>query len=270
MPHDQHSHVKVSIITVVYNAADKIEPTILSVLGQDYDNLEYIVIDGGSTDGTRDVIDRYRERITVVVSERDDGLYDALNKGIRLATGKWIGVMNAGDVFASDDVLWALFGEDSAYDGCDVVYGDAIGVDGKTSIPFKGAENISMLEEGPCYRHGASFVRRDIHKAYPFDLEKKSVLGFALDYEQIFRMYKGGCSFRKVPITIMKYELRGASTISPFKATYYNYLITHRMRCNVMMKLVLVWLTLWRGLGVLARRYFKVRKHSAIHEERVA
>ena len=260
MQDDQHIHVKVSIITVVFNAVDKIEPTLLSVLGQDYKDIEYIVIDGGSTDGTLDVIRRYRDQISVVVSEQDDGIYDALNKGVLLASGDWIGIMNAGDSFAANDTLSRIFGSDVNISGCDVIYGDSVGVDGQVELPADSAEDITSLESGPCYRHGASFVRKEIHRRYLFDLSLKSLLGFALDYEQIYRMYRAGAVFRKVPVPVIRYELRGASTVSPFKCTYYNYLITHGMKCGAAMKIILVWLTLWRGMKAVVGRFVARRR----------
>ena len=89
--------MKVSVVTVCLNAVNEIERTMLSVLDQTYTNIEYIVIDGGSTDGTVDIIRKYQDRIAHFISEPDKGLYDAMNKGIDLATGEWINFMNAGD-----------------------------------------------------------------------------------------------------------------------------------------------------------------------------
>ena len=246
--------MKVSIITVVRNAVDKIEPTIESVLGQDYDNVEYIVIDGGSTDGTVDIIKRYIDRIAVFVSEPDEGIYDALNKGVNIAAGDWIGIMNAGDTFASKGVLSCIFGDVQNHCDADVIYGDAIGVDGGSEFYSKGTNNIADLLNGPAYRHGASFVKSEVHKRYLFDLSKKAQLDFALDYEQIYRMYKNGLVFKKMSLPVVRYELRGASTASPFKITYCNYLITHNMKCGLFMKIVLAWLTLWRGAIALMQR----------------
>ncbi len=254
MLHDEHPDVKVTIITVVYNAVDKIGPTIESVLAQNYGNVEYIVIDGASADGTVEVINRYRDRIDAFVSKRDKGIYDALNKGVDLATGDWIGIMNAGDVFASNDVLERVFSRSDAVADRDVVYGDAIAFWEGAEKYVKSPTSVDGLAKGPTYRHGASFVRREIHKKYKFDLSKSDKLGFALDYEQIYRMYKAGCRFSRVDVPVVKYEIRGASTVSPFKCTYYNYLITHDMKCNAATKLLLAWLTLWRGgMSVLKR-----------------
>lgn len=260
MLYDEHIHVKVSVITVVRNAVDKIESTVKSVLSQDYDNVEYIIIDGCSTDGTLGILDRYRDRFAAFISEKDDGIYDALNKGVTMATGEWIGIMNAGDIFASNDVLSKVFYDGRSLRGVDVVYGDAIAVDNGYEQYCSASEIISDLKKGPCYRHGASFVRRDVHLKYPFDLAKKPMIGFALDYEQIFRMYKGGASFKRVPYAVIKYELRGVSTASPFKSTYYNYLITHSMKCSEIVKFILAWQTLWRGGLIVCKRIFMRRK----------
>ena len=206
-----------------------------SVIGQTYPCVEYIVVDGGSSDGTVDIIKRYQDRIVHFISERDDGLYDALNKGVRLATGTWVGIMNAGDVFYDDKVLERVFGENE-YSGVDVVFGDAIEVDYDTDPPrrsvLRGTKNISDIGAFPAYRHGASFVRRETHLRYLFDLSKKPILGFALDYYQIHTMFSNGCVFKNCGETIMEYEKAGVSA-SPFKCGYYNYLITHDLRFTI-------------------------------------
>ncbi|MDR2780747.1 MAG: glycosyltransferase, partial [Synergistaceae bacterium] len=88
---------KITVITACLDASGTIEQTIRSVLDQGYPNLEYIIIDGGSTDGTLDIVGKYRERISAVVSESDNGIYDAFNKGVKLATGDLIGILNADD-----------------------------------------------------------------------------------------------------------------------------------------------------------------------------
>lgn len=100
--------VKISLITVTYNAESTIRRCIDSVIAQNYKNLEYIIIDGGSTDGTLRVIDSYREHISILISEPDRGVYDAMNKGIRLAGGTIVGTLNADDYFASADILAQL------------------------------------------------------------------------------------------------------------------------------------------------------------------
>lgn len=108
---NSHSHeLLISVITVVYNGAATLEDTIKSVICQRYSNVEYIVIDGGSTDGTVDIIKKYEDSIDYWLSEKDQGIYDAMNKGIALASGDYVGLLNSDDMFADDDVLQNLAG----------------------------------------------------------------------------------------------------------------------------------------------------------------
>lgn len=100
---------KISVITICYNCKADTELTVKSVLSQDYANKEYIIIDGGSTDGTIEMLQEYKDRITTLISEPDNGIYDALNKGVRAATGDWIICMNAGDVFDCANILSDIF-----------------------------------------------------------------------------------------------------------------------------------------------------------------
>ena len=116
--------MKISIITVVYNRAATIERAIRSVLGQSYTNIEYIIVDGASKDGTAEIIQQYKDRIHTVVSEKDNGMYDALNKGIRLATGDVVGILHADDEFANDQVLATIASRFAANTEVEAVYGD--------------------------------------------------------------------------------------------------------------------------------------------------
>lgn len=100
--------MKVSIITVCYNSAETIEKTIQSVISQSYQDIEYIIIDGGSYDGTLDILTKYRSKLSKVVSESDDGIYDAMNKGIALATGDIIGILNSDDCYSNSDVIESI------------------------------------------------------------------------------------------------------------------------------------------------------------------
>ena len=114
----------ITVVTVVYNGVEFLEKTILNVLGQDYPNIDYIIIDGGSTDGTLDIIRKYEDKISKWISEPDQGIYDAMNKGIKLATGEWINFMNAGDYFYEKETLYKVFGGSERYDGVDILYGN--------------------------------------------------------------------------------------------------------------------------------------------------
>ena len=113
---------KISIITVVYNSEKYIRRTIESIVGQDYPGVEYIIIDGKSKDTTMQIVNEYRDRIAVVVSEPDKGLYDAMNKGLRLATGSYVLYINSGDALSSPTLLSDIFNNVPA--DSDVIYGD--------------------------------------------------------------------------------------------------------------------------------------------------
>ena len=209
-----------------YNAAATIEDTIRSVVEQTYPNIEYIIIDGGSIDGTVDIIKRYADRIAYWVSEPDKGIYDAMNKGIAVATGDYINFMNAGDRFCNAKTVENainLFPEDA-----DVVFGDSIEKDKKGSIFFKSCSpDPNLLGRTPTYRHGSSFVRCSVHKAQPFDLTKENVFGFGLDYNQIWHMHKDGRLFHKIDMPIMVYEQAGTSN-DAVRSRKYIYAITHQ------------------------------------------
>lgn len=117
--------MKVSIITSCFNRERTIRDTIESVLSQDYPDIEYILIDGNSTDGTMDIVNEYRDRISVVVSEPDGGMYEGINKGIRLATGDIVGLMHSDDVFYANDTVSTIVNE-VRRTGADFVYGNGL------------------------------------------------------------------------------------------------------------------------------------------------
>ena len=127
--HPAHPHPRFSIVTVTYNAENVLNDTIQSIVTQTYRNVEYIIVDGGSTDGTMHIVDRYRPMISIVVSEPDNGLYDAMNKGIALATGDYICFLNAGDAFHEDDTLQRMVHSLRGIELPDVIYGDTDIVD---------------------------------------------------------------------------------------------------------------------------------------------
>jgi len=140
----------VSIVTIVYNAAEYLEETIQSVISQTYNNVEYIVIDGGSTDGTLDVIKQHKGKIDYWVSEEDKGIYDAMNKGINLANGEWINFMNSGDVFHDNDVLLNFYKESKKSQNIDFFYSDSIVKEGKKYICNK--EKRILIHQAIIYR----------------------------------------------------------------------------------------------------------------------
>lgn len=217
---------KVSIITVVFNDAANIRETIESALGQTYQEKEYIIIDGGSTDGTVEIINEYVDRIDYFSSESDNGIFDAMNKGAQHATGEWINFLNSGDTFASPRALEQVI-ELGKADEADVIYADSIQISGQDSLAISAPDDASKLALYPIYRHGSSLVRTRLQLEYPFDTAQSKALGFALDYHMIYTLFRSGCRFCKANTTLQTYRLEGTSN-HPYRSLLYNYRITRR------------------------------------------
>jgi len=177
--------MKVSIITVCLNSAVTIEDTITSVMVQDYKDIEHIVVDGASTDGTRKILQKYRNRISSCISESDKGIYDAMNKGIRLATGDVIGFLNADDVYAYDKVIWEVLALLTA-DHLDAVYGDLAYVDHKDASKVvrywqAGEYRPNAFYYGWVPPHPAFFCRKSVFERYgAFNTKYKTAADFEL------------------------------------------------------------------------------------------
>lgn len=227
---------KISVITVCFNAQDSIESTIKSVLEQTYSNIEYIVIDGMSTDNTHHVIGKYTDKISVYVHEKDNGVYDAMNKGVGIASGDYIIMMNSGDTFVSRDTVEKAAASMDSND-VDVYFGDSIVIDKEGSEYYLAAGNdVSMLARFPIYRHGASFVKNITHKKFLFDLSKSKELGYSLDFNQIYTMFSAGCSFKRINLPILKYPQEGISD-NPVQSLKYVFKITHQNGATLLKKI---------------------------------
>lgn len=172
---------KISIITVVFNSEKFIRSTIESVIGQDFSDLEYIIIDGKSKDGTMGIVDEYRDRIAKVISEPDKGLYDAMNKGLRIAEGEYVLYINSGDLLASPTVLSEVFA--SAPADSDVIYGDTHITDSDGNVihsrRHRPPEHLSWddYKRGMLVCHQSFIARRslcheyDTHYRYAADFD---------------------------------------------------------------------------------------------------
>lgn len=202
-----NNNPKISIITVCYNSVATIERTILSVIEQTYENIEYIVIDGGSTDGTLDVIKNYSERIDKWVSEPDKGIYDAMNKGIKMATGSWIHFRNSGDFFLFKYSIEQFF-KKPVENHVGVIHGNCIYFDESVYYEQQPTSiSVSYKEEIPVL-HPATFVRTILHKKRLFDLKYKS----SADYDFFYNCSKQGIVFEYRPQTIVAFEKGGFSS----------------------------------------------------------
>lgn len=178
--------VKITVVTVCFNSGDTIEKTILSVLEQDYEGIEYIIVDGASSDDTIDIIKRYNvDNKLKFVSEPDDGLYDAMNKATQLATGEYIIFMNSGDVFASPKVLLQI---SPCLDGVnDLVYGNVIRIKKQGEVLEKyGSKKVPLylLLQGKMMCHQSIFTRTAIMREYGFNKE----YSITADYDFVMRI----------------------------------------------------------------------------------
>lgn len=197
--------MKITIVTVCYNASAMIESTIQSVLAQTYQNIEYIVIDGGSADGTVDIIKKYEHSISKWISEPDRGIYDAMNKGIELATGDYINFMNAGDAFYDDKVISNIF--ESTDNIGDVIFGNAICLFRNGLIQIQG-KSFNKNDIHLPFVHQSSFVRAILAKEYLFNLKYK----IAADYDFFYRIYLNKYTFQYFDMPISRYDMNGYSS----------------------------------------------------------
>lgn len=187
---------RVTIITISYNAVLGIERTINSVITQTYSNLQYIIIDGGSTDGTVDIIKKYADKIDYWVSEPDSGIYYAMNKGIAIADGDWINFMNAGDYFVDRNVIEQIFQHNIECTD-NVIYGNTIGKYKHGFISEKPEPLVVMNKRLP-FCHQSVFVKEQLIKSMPFDTEYR----IGADYDMFYKYFKLGVRFKYVDIYI--------------------------------------------------------------------
>jgi len=196
---------KVSVITVVYNAVDTIENTIQSVIEQTYPNIEYIIIDGGSTDGTYEIIERYRSNISVIVSERDKGIADAFNKGIALATGEWIGMINADDWYAYNAVERMI----TNVTANDVICCGDLTLIGENGYAECKKSKVSWLNLGMYIMHPTCFIRREVYRNVGlYDTSLK----IATDFDMFLRIKGAGYKIRYIKEMLAFMRTGGASS----------------------------------------------------------
>ena len=208
-----NSSLKISIITVSFNSAKTIKETIESILIQDYNNIEYIIIDGGSSDETIDIVKSYSEKISYFISEKDNGIYDAMNKGIKAATGDIVGILNSDDFYPNSFVLSNVAKSFKKYN-CDAVYGDLVYVKAKDATQIKrywqaGNYNTSKIKNGWMLPHPTFFVKKVMYDRYGlYNTDLKS----AADYEMILKLlYKENISVQYIPMILVKMRMGGAS-----------------------------------------------------------
>ncbi|PSL30253.1 glycosyltransferase family 2 protein [Dyadobacter jiangsuensis] len=205
--------MKVSILTVVYNGAATIRHSIESVLGQDYPDIEYIIVDGNSKDGTQDIVRSYGDKIARFLSEPDAGIYDAMNKGIQLATGDVIGILNADDFYAYPSVVSEV-AEALASSNADASYGDLEYIDANDATVVRrkwvsGAYKVGAFLNGWMPPHPTFFVKKEVYNTHGrFRLD----LGSAADYELMLRfVHRENIKLAYLPKVLVKMRAGGVS-----------------------------------------------------------
>ena len=199
---------KLSVITVVYNNVKDIERTLLSVLNQTYANIEYIVIDGASNDGTVEVISRYKDRIAKFISAQDQGIYDAMNKGLALATGDYVLFMNSGDeIYATDTVADVFASSPSG----DIYYGETEMYDenwnslGQRRHTAPEHFDWHSFKFGMNVSHQAIYIKRSL--TVPYDLHYK----YSADIDWILKAAKKSSNIVNTHLYVAKYLVGGMS-----------------------------------------------------------
>lgn len=228
---------KVSVITVVFNDVKNIRRTMESFFSQTWPEKEYIVIDGGSTDGTAAVIREYADKLAFWCSEKDHGIYDAMNKGISHCSGEWISTLNSGDFYTTETSIEdAINGIDhKEIETADVIYGDSVERNGGDDIFQEASEDINGMRKGPIFRHGSCLIRAKVQKDHLFNTELINNYGFALDWLMLHTLYKENKKFVKTNAIIETYLREGTSN-DIRKSLEYNKLIVSNRPLNILDK----------------------------------
>ncbi|MDO4756945.1 MAG: glycosyltransferase family 2 protein [Parabacteroides sp.] len=225
----------VTVITVCWNACDMLARTMDSVLSQTYENVEYIIVDGASTDGTLELIAKYEDKIDRWVSEPDKGIYDAMNKGVGLSTGEWAIFMNAGDCFADNHVLEKVFSADRE---ADVIYGDVVkGGAVKKALSPRNAHRMYFC-------HQSALVKVDSLKEFPFDISHR----MSADFKQMKQLWLAGKRFLQLDFPIADFDVQGVSNTNRSAGLWDNICIIREVdsfweQAKLLPRLYFVWLS---------------------------
>lgn len=207
-----------SIITITYNAGECIERTIQSIINQSYSNIEYIIIDGKSTDNTLAIIEKYKEKITCSVSEPDSGLYDAMNKGLRKATGDYVWFINAGDTLPASDIIDKILLSIDTDKLPDIIYGDAAIVDEQGKFKhlrrLRPPETLNWksFRKGMIVCHQAFIAKRAIAPNYDMSYR------FSADFDWCIQCMKNAAVIYNSRLILADY-MDGGLTIKNHKAS---------------------------------------------------
>ena len=206
--------MKVTVVTAVLNDAGHIEQTILSVISQTDIEIEYIIVDGGSKDGTLELIGKYKDKISLLISEPDRGVYDAMNKGIKYSTGDFVYFLNSGDVLLNPSILSKIKFEDVNVRNT-IIYGNVVVAYGNIEALEKPRPffNSKMKFKGIGICHQSMFFPGELIRNEKYDLSYK----IAADYDLVYRLWRKGTEFLYKDITIAKYDWGKGISSNPYK-----------------------------------------------------
>uniref|UniRef100_A0A7C4VSE7 Glycosyltransferase n=1 Tax=Desulfatirhabdium butyrativorans TaxID=340467 RepID=A0A7C4VSE7_9BACT len=234
----------ISVVTVCRNAAITIEQTLRSVQAQSYPYREHIVVDGQSTDGTIDILRRYDNAIACWISEPDAGIYDAMNKGIALAIGDWIGILNSDDWYP-EHTLQHVAEAVGRHPEADVIHGDIYLVDrNEPPYPIFPGSHEHLFSQWRI-RHPTCFVRKPLYDRFQYDLRYP----INADFEFLLRLDAAGCRFVHIDIPLTYFRTGGVSNQPRFRAVWDRFRIRLRYRslvaCWLLLMDSLTWLKDW-------------------------
>lgn len=213
--------MKISIITVVFNSEHTIEQTIQSVLSQSYKNIEYIIVDAFSTDGTIKIVEKYRDQLAQIISEPDNGFYDGLNKGIELATGEVIGILNADDRFVNNKIVHQIAEQFITNKSLDSLIGDIAfsNSENKISRYYSGAKfTLNSFKWGFMPPHPSFYCKRELFNKLGLYNPKYKIAG---DFELMLRfIWKHKITYKYIPL-LMVYMRKGGKSTSTILTSFF-------------------------------------------------
>lgn len=240
----------VTVVTVALNAGDGLKATMESVFEQTYPTIEYIVIDGGSTDGSVEFIKSRSDRLAFWTSEGDRGIYDGMNKAIARACGGWVIFMNAGDGFASPTVIAEVM--EAVSEDTDFLYGDVEAMSGRGWVRVR-ARPLEVMWQRISFSHQSLFARTELMKASPFNL----TFDVIADYAFYFTHYCEGRRFQYAPLTVARIAPAGYSEKKLWRRTFERWRIVRRHRRAIDTDLFYLKLIATEILPIQARRWLK-------------
>lgn len=250
--------MKVSIITVCFNSESTIEDTLKSIKSQTYPNIEYIVIDGLSKDKTNEIVNEYSDIVSVHISEKDNGLYDAMNKGISLATGDVVGILNSDDVLADETVIEKIVAGfsntniDAVYS--DLIYVSEFDLNKPTRLYSSKVFSKRMIKFGLMLPHPTFYVRK---KCYDELGSYKTDYRVAADFELLTRFISKGIKSIRLPIISVKMREGGISSSGLLWRIHQNFEIVRACKeNNIYTNIFFVMLKLPYKLLTLLTRWF--------------